>query len=139
MSFCRYVRRSSYRSLVLSGAFLSFIQLILDIGTRPVKQLDYLRPGNFVFHNCAPGREFLNCIVTCSVKVPQKKITLIYGLVHYVADESTNYSKYRPGCTGSVGQRFILLLANHPTLELHAVRAWSRSAGKKYKDAVRCK
>ncbi|KKY27240.1 putative aspartate-semialdehyde dehydrogenase [Phaeomoniella chlamydospora] len=43
------------------------------------------------------------------------------------------------GCTGSVGQRFILLLADHPTLKLHAVGASSRSAGKKYKDAVRWK
>ena len=43
------------------------------------------------------------------------------------------------GCTGSVGQRFILLLADHPTLALHAVGASSRSAGKKYKDAVRWK
>ena len=43
------------------------------------------------------------------------------------------------GCTGSVGQRFILLLADHPTLNLHSVGASSRSAGKKYKDAVRWK
>jgi N-acetyl-gamma-glutamylphosphate reductase len=43
------------------------------------------------------------------------------------------------GCTGSVGQRFILLLADHPVLSLHAVGASSRSAGKKYKDAVRWK
>jgi aspartate-semialdehyde dehydrogenase len=43
------------------------------------------------------------------------------------------------GCTGSVGQRFALLLADHPTLTLHAVGASSRSAGKKYKDAVRWK
>ncbi|ERF68908.1 aspartate-semialdehyde dehydrogenase [Endocarpon pusillum Z07020] len=43
------------------------------------------------------------------------------------------------GCTGSVGQRFILLLADHPTLKLHAIGASSRSAGKKYKDAVRWK
>lgn len=43
------------------------------------------------------------------------------------------------GCTGSVGQRFILLLAQHPHLTLHAVGASSRSAGKKYKDAVRWK
>ncbi|CAG9940820.1 unnamed protein product [Clonostachys rosea f. rosea IK726] len=43
------------------------------------------------------------------------------------------------GCTGSVGQRFILLLAQHPTLKLHAIGASSRSAGKKYKDAVRWK
>lgn len=41
------------------------------------------------------------------------------------------------GCTGSVGQRFILLLAQHPHFELTAVGASSRSAGKKYKDAVR--
>lgn len=37
------------------------------------------------------------------------------------------------GCTGSVGQRFILLLALHPHFELHAVGASERSAGKKYK------
>lgn len=43
------------------------------------------------------------------------------------------------GCTGSVGQRFILLLALHPKFKLHAVGASSRSAGKKYKDAVRWK
>ncbi|KAL7812864.1 hypothetical protein V8C44DRAFT_328222 [Trichoderma aethiopicum] len=43
------------------------------------------------------------------------------------------------GCTGSVGQRFILLLQGHPILDLHAIGASSRSAGKKYKDAVRWK
>lgn len=43
------------------------------------------------------------------------------------------------GCTGSVGQRFILLLAQHPYFTLHAVGASSRSAGKKYKDAVKWK
>lgn len=43
------------------------------------------------------------------------------------------------GCTGSVGQRFILLLALHPHFKLSAVGASSRSAGKKYKDAVRWK
>lgn len=40
---------------------------------------------------------------------------------------------------GSVGQRFILLLADHPTLHLQAVGASSRSAGKAYKDAVKWK
>ncbi|KJZ79375.1 Putative aspartate-semialdehyde dehydrogenase [Hirsutella minnesotensis 3608] len=43
------------------------------------------------------------------------------------------------GCTGSVGQRFILLLAEHPFLKLHAIGASSRSAGKPYRDAVRWK
>lgn len=43
------------------------------------------------------------------------------------------------GATGSVGQRFILLLALHPHFVLHAVGASERSAGKKYKDAVRWK
>lgn len=43
------------------------------------------------------------------------------------------------GCTGSVGQRFILLLAQHQHFTLHAVGASSRSAGKKYKDAVKWK
>ncbi|KAJ5668268.1 uncharacterized protein N7477_006838 [Penicillium maclennaniae] len=40
------------------------------------------------------------------------------------------------GATGSVGQRFILLLSDHPFLELHAVGASERSLGKKYKEAV---
>lgn len=40
------------------------------------------------------------------------------------------------GATGSVGQRFILLLADHPDFELHAIGASARSAGKKYVDAV---
>ena len=43
------------------------------------------------------------------------------------------------GATGSVGQRFILLLALHPHFTLHAVGASERSAGKKYRDAVRWK
>jgi len=37
------------------------------------------------------------------------------------------------GCTGSVGQRFILLLALHPHFDLHVVGASENSAGKKYK------
>ena len=40
---------------------------------------------------------------------------------------------------GSVGQKFIQLLADHPVLQLHAIGASSRSAGKKYKEAVRWK
>ncbi|CAZ85693.1 unnamed protein product [Tuber melanosporum] len=43
------------------------------------------------------------------------------------------------GCTGSVGQRFILLLSQHPYLALHAVGASSRSAGKKYSEATKWK
>lgn len=43
------------------------------------------------------------------------------------------------GATGAVGQAFLLLLADHPTLSIHAVGASSRSAGKLYKDAVRWK
>ncbi|KAM6530001.1 aspartate-semialdehyde dehydrogenase [Fusarium falciforme] len=43
------------------------------------------------------------------------------------------------GGTGSVGQRFILLLEQHPYLKLQAIGASSRSVGKKYRDAVRWK
>lgn len=43
------------------------------------------------------------------------------------------------GATGSVGQRFILLLANHPDFELKVLGASPRSAGKKYIDAVNWK
>ena len=40
------------------------------------------------------------------------------------------------GATGSVGQRFIQLLANHPWFRVHEVVASDRSAGKTYHDAV---
>lgn len=40
------------------------------------------------------------------------------------------------GATGSVGQRFILLLSRHPDFEIHALGASSRSAGKAYATAT---
>lgn len=40
------------------------------------------------------------------------------------------------GATGSVGQRFILLLSENPEFELSVLGASARSAGKKYRDAV---
>jgi aspartate-semialdehyde dehydrogenase len=40
------------------------------------------------------------------------------------------------GATGSVGQKFISLLADHPWFEITEVAASERSAGKKYKDAA---
>jgi aspartate-semialdehyde dehydrogenase len=43
------------------------------------------------------------------------------------------------GCTGSVGQRFITLLAGHPWFEVSALGASSRSAGKAYSEAVNWK
>lgn len=43
------------------------------------------------------------------------------------------------GATGSVGQRFILLLAEHPDFELKVLGASPRSAGKKYIEAVNWK
>ena len=41
------------------------------------------------------------------------------------------------GATGMVGQRFLLLLENHPYFEPVCLAASANSAGKKYKDAVR--
>lgn len=41
------------------------------------------------------------------------------------------------GCTGSVGQKFIQLLENHPVFEISEMAASERSAGKTYKDAVK--
>ncbi|KAI9808591.1 MAG: hypothetical protein M1825_003740 [Sarcosagium campestre] len=43
------------------------------------------------------------------------------------------------GCTGSVGQRFILLLSQHQHFKIQAVGASARSAGARYKNAVRWK
>lgn len=40
------------------------------------------------------------------------------------------------GATGTVGQRFILLLAEHPYFVIHVLGASSRSAGKQYAKAV---
>ncbi|MDE2976081.1 MAG: aspartate-semialdehyde dehydrogenase, partial [Acidobacteriota bacterium] len=40
------------------------------------------------------------------------------------------------GATGTVGQRFVTLLAEHPWFELTALAASERSAGKLYRDAV---
>jgi aspartate-semialdehyde dehydrogenase len=40
------------------------------------------------------------------------------------------------GATGSVGQKFIELLSNHPWFRVTEVAASERSAGKKYKDAA---
>ena len=41
------------------------------------------------------------------------------------------------GATGMVGQRFIMLLSEHPYFEITALVAGPRSAGQKYEDAVR--
>jgi aspartate-semialdehyde dehydrogenase len=41
------------------------------------------------------------------------------------------------GATGTVGQKFVRLLANHPWFEIAAVAASSASAGKRFGDVVR--
>ena len=41
------------------------------------------------------------------------------------------------GATGMVGQRFIMLLSEHPYFEIKALVAGPRSAGQKYSDAVK--
>lgn len=43
------------------------------------------------------------------------------------------------GATGTVGQRFITLLADHPWFIIHALGASSKSAGKLYPQAVNWK
>jgi aspartate-semialdehyde dehydrogenase len=43
------------------------------------------------------------------------------------------------GATGTVGQRFIVLLAAHPFFVIHALGASSKSAGKPYSRAVNWK
>lgn len=40
------------------------------------------------------------------------------------------------GATGSVGQKFVELLSNHPWFEINELAASERSAGKKYKEAT---
>ena len=43
------------------------------------------------------------------------------------------------GATGMVGQRFLLLLENHPLFKVTALAASGRSAGKTYGEAVKDK
>lgn len=43
------------------------------------------------------------------------------------------------GATGTVGQRFIQLLSNHPYFKIHALGASSRSAGQPYAKVTRWK
>ena len=40
------------------------------------------------------------------------------------------------GATGAVGQKFILLLSDHPWFEIRELAASQRSSGKRYQDAV---
>ena len=40
------------------------------------------------------------------------------------------------GATGMVGQRFVLLVSNHPWFDIEVMAASSRSAGKTYEEAV---
>ena len=40
------------------------------------------------------------------------------------------------GATGMVGQRFAILLENHPWFQVKVLAASGRSAGKTYKEAV---
>ena len=47
-----------------------------------------------------------------------------------------NYNVAVIGATGMVGQRFLLLLENHPWFHVKALAASPSSAGKKYRDAV---
>src|SRR5258706_7365632 len=42
------------------------------------------------------------------------------------------------GATGSVGQRFISLLDNHPCFKVVALAASDRSVGQRYSDACHC-
>jgi aspartate-semialdehyde dehydrogenase len=43
------------------------------------------------------------------------------------------------GATGTVGQRFILLLSRHPYFQIHALAASARSAGQAYSKVVKWK
>jgi hypothetical protein len=70
--------------------------------------------------------------------IPQAEVWFVSPIIIVVGQQLTIRTGVL-GATGSVGQRFILLLAQHPHFTLHAVGASERSAGKKYKDAVRWK
>ena len=70
--------------------------------------------------------------------IPQEEVRLVFQIARWYA-HADNIAAGVLGATGSVGQRFILLLALHPHFTVYALGASLRSAGKKYKDAVRWK
>ncbi len=61
------------------------------------------------------------------------KATLIYRKAVFFVKK---YNVGIIGATGMVGQRFVLLNANHPWFEIKCLAASSRSAGKSYSEAV---
>ena len=63
---------------------------------------------------------------------------LLYCISEYISTLILlkNYKVGIVGATGMVGQRFALLLADHPWFKVTALAASSRSAGKTYEEAV---
>ena len=89
-------------------------------------------------HLMHPRLRTLELLTSHGRTVPQQEVRLVFQ----ISDDcllSSNVIAGVLGATGSVGQRFILLLALHPHFTLHALGASSRSAGKRYRDAVRWK
>ena len=89
---------------------------------------NFYGPGIFEYYN---KRQSADCVA--------KAVVSHYVAVQAYTTMSTQAQKIPVGvlgATGTVGQRFILQLSEHPNFELVALGASSSSAGKPYIDAV---
>ena len=68
--------------------------------------------------------------------IPQGQIKEYNIIPDYIKEMKEKLKAGIIGATGMVGQRFITLLENHPYFTVSALAASSRSAGKKYSEAV---
>jgi Semialdehyde dehydrogenase, NAD binding domain len=123
-----------------------------DLASLVTLQINFSSPQTFLYFtttttitiDICKNSQWLPNFLQRSVVCPFDPIDIFYSSSAQITPPSSfspnsNTTTGVLGCTGSVGQRFILLLAEHPYFTLHAVGASSRSAGKRYKDAVKWK
>ena len=86
----------------------------------------------FVYHSS----DFIHIIYLAEhIHIPNKTC-VISEVVSTVMSNSKKYRVGVIGATGMVGQRFLLLLENHPWFDVVVLAASGRSAGKTYEEAV---
>jgi aspartate-semialdehyde dehydrogenase len=97
-----------------------------------------LRSGVWV-KTCATVAFALRCLIKPISLFWQRKCVAFYFIFYFICWEffMKKYSVGVIGATGMVGQRFLLLLANHPWFEVKVLAASFASAGKPYKEALR--
>lgn len=90
----------------------------------------------------AVGGELSHNFITSAYKAACNQLTsgffkeICYKQKRRMETKMKNYNVGIIGATGMVGQRFAVLLENHPWFNVKVLAASPRSAGKTYKEAV---